>query len=293
VITLAPFFFRDVFSEEGGPVVRLKSGKFPVFDKPTYQASAFLKPELTGSKHRHVMFGDADGMGSAESEAVAQHKAISESLERWAFFEVNRAGDGAKYGFTTDHTSNGMAAFPGLASQARKRAHLESLERYALIGWWDGRFSSSLSEAAYPSVGLVRINHQQKGGEVVILYRRAPAGFVSYGYASGLTLASAVGKAAIELIRCQYVISRHRARGGMLPVKDPMERRCLHFSTPQGYAEFLDRVNSKPARAPKPMKTIFDGEIRGPWSKWAKVWRHTVEMPTYDFLDAEKMFFFW
>jgi hypothetical protein len=293
VISLAPFFFRNVFSEEGGPVLRVQSGSFPVFDQPTYQASAFLKPELTINKHKYVMFGDADGMGSAETQTVAQHKAISEALERWAFFEVNRSGSGAKYGFTSDRTSNGMAAFPGLALQARRRAHLEALERYALIGWWDGQFSSSLSQAPYPSVGVVRIHHGQSSGEVVILYRRAPAGFVSYGYASGSTMASAIGKAAIELVRCEYVISRHRARGGMLPVKDPMEMRCLHFSTPQGYAEFLERVNSIPTRSPARWKTIFDGEIRGPWSQWAKVWRHAVEMPTYDFLDTQKLFFFW
>lgn len=275
-------------------MIRVQSSAFPVFEKPTFQASAFLKPELAGDKSIHVIYGDADGVGSAPSRTVAKHKAISEALERWAFFDVNRSGEGAKYGFATDRTSNGMAAYPGLASQARSRAHLEALERFALIGWWDGQFRCSQSQSPYPSVGLIRIHHGQSANEVVVLYRQAPAGFFSYGYASGSTLAAAVGKAAIELVRCEYVISRHRARSGILAVKDPMEMRCLHFSTPQGYAEFSERVNQiAPTKTSARWKTIFDGEIRGPWTQWATVWRHAVEMPTYDFLDTKKLFFFW
>ena len=294
MLSLAPVYFRDVFSDQGGPVLRVQSGEFPIFNENSYQASAYLKPELTPHKQSTVMFGTADGTGSSNNPAVAQHKAIAEALERWAFLQTSRSQDAAKYGFNADFTSNGMAAFPGFAWQARRRARLEALERYALIGWWDGQFSHTLSRAPYPSVGLVRIHHGQSFGEVVVLYHRAPAGFMAYGYASGSTLASAASRAAVELARCEFVISRHRARGSILPVKDAMEKRCLHFATPDGYAQFLERLDMKgTTKASTPWRTLYDGEIRGPWTRWVKVWRQAVEMPTWDFLDARKMFFFW
>ena len=271
----------------------MQGSEFPIFNERSYQASAFLRPELIPERQKHVVFGQADGTGSAENMTVAQHKAIAEALERWAFFETYKSGKASKYGFAADTSSNGMAAFPGFAWQARRRARFEALERYALIGWWDGQFGCSVSRAPYPSVGLVRIHHGQAFGEVVILYHRAPTGFVAYGHASGSTLASAISRAAVELARCEYVISRHRARGSILPIKDPFEKRCMFFSTPDGYAQFHERANSLPEKKATPWKEIYDGEIPGPWSRWAKVWRVAVEMPTYDFLDRNKMFFFW
>lgn len=293
MISLAPFYFRNVFSDEGGPVARVQSGELPVFSQTAYQASAFLKPELSGDKQKSVMFGSADGIGSSERPSLAQDEAISEALERWAYYETHRQGDRKKYGFDLDRTSNGMAAFPGFAWQARRRARLEALERFALIGWWDRQFGCTIHRAPYPDVGMVRIQHGQSFGEVVLLYHRARSGFMSYGYAAGSTVASAASRAAVELVRCEYVISRQRARGAMLSVKDHMERRCLYFSTPEGHAQFLERVYAKPTKTASPWVTLFDGEIPGPWSKWAKVWRHSVAMPTYDFLDQEANFFFW
>ena len=55
-----------------------------------------------------------------------------------------------------------MAASPGFKWQARGRAYFEALERWALIGWWDGRLKASVTQAPYPNVGLVRIEHGQE-----------------------------------------------------------------------------------------------------------------------------------
>lgn len=293
MLTLAPLLFRNVFSDQGGPVVRVHSGELPVFSHQAYQASAFLKPELAGEKKAQVMFGQADGTGSSENPKIAQQEAISDALERWAFCETHRSGDRHKYGFHVDRTSNGMAAFPGFAWQARRRARLEALERFAVVGWWDNQFGCSVHRAPFPDVGMVRIHHGQDFGEVVVLYHRARAGFMAYGSAAGSTLATAVSRAAVELVRSEFVISRHRARGAITPVKDHLEKRCLYFSTPEGHAEFLERVYAKPEKNPTPWVTLFDGEIPGPWSRWTKVWRHAVAMPTYNFLDQSNNFFFW
>ncbi len=294
MLCLASYLFRDVFADRGGPVECVEAGKIPVFNQSSFQASAFLKAPLKAEKsHRLVMFGGADGSGSAPDAAAAQHEAIAEALKRWAFRQSRREEKRSIYGFDRDPTTNGMAAFPGFASQARRRARFQALEQFAIVGWWDRQFGCSVHRAPFPDIGMIRIHHGQSFGEVVILYHRAPSGFTAYGHAAGSNLASATARAVAELARFEYVIARHRARGAILPVSDSFERRCLHFSTAEGHAEFLERVQSSPRKSGSPWRTVFDGEIPGPWSRWVKVWRHAVAMPTDEFLDGDANFFFW
>lgn len=293
MFSLAPLFYRNVFSDEGGPIARTQSSETQIFDQPSYQVGAFLRPDLVRRRKQNVMYGAADGTGSAGDLAVAKHLAISEALERWAYHETHCSAERGKYGFLVDRSSNGMAAFPGFKWQARRRARFEALERYALIGWWDRRLNATIQCAPYPDVGLVRIQHGQDFGEVVVLYHRAPSGFVAYGHAAGSSLATATSRAVVELVRCEMVIARYRAMGALADVSESFERRCLYFSTPQGFAEFSERTRADANKPAPRWTTVFDGEIPGPWSRWATVWRHCVEMPTGDFLDRNKNFFFW
>jgi hypothetical protein len=295
MLSLAPFLYRNVFTQDGGPIERIQSGTIPVFNEPRVQANAYLKPGLIEGKAPQSVYGNADGTGASKNAVVAQHMAISEALERWALYAVNRSDDRSKYGFNHDRSSNGMAAFPGFKWQARRRARLEALERWAMIGWWDGRLKATVSQAPapYPNVGIVRIEHGQGDGEVVVLFHKSPAGYVAYGHAAGSTVMSATSKAVVELARSEFVLTRHRARGALVAVTNFFERRCLHFSTPEGHSEFLDRAHTPPDKPAPVWKTIYDGEIVGPWSKWTTVWRHCVEMPTHDFLNRDKNFFFW
>ena len=293
MLSLASLRYRDIWSEDGGPVAQIQTGLLPIFDRPMTQANVYLRPELIADRPRHVIYGSADGTGSSENAAVARHMAVSEALERWAFYATHNSSERARYAFDHDRTSNGMAAFPGFKWQARRRARFEALERFALVGWWDGRFPSTVARAPYPEVGLVRIDHGMEWGEVVLLYHKTAAGFTAYGHAAGSNLATATSRAAIELVRCAYVIAQYRARGALTPVTDHLEQRCLHYSSPEGHAEFLERLQTKPDKPRSAWRTLFDGEIPGPWSRWATVWRHCVEMPTYDFLNRRQNFFFW
>lgn len=292
MISFAPLLYRNVYAEDGGPIARTDTASFPIFEQHSFQSCAFLRPGL-GGKKAPELYGAADGTGSAPTPALAEHIAISEAIERWAYYETLRNGDRSRYGFLVDKSSNGMSAFPGFAWQARRRARFEALERFALIGWWDRRLSATIHRAPYPDVGLIRIEHGQDSGEVVILYHKAPTGFVAYGHAAGSSLGSATTRAAIELARCEMVIARYRAVGGLLPLRDYFERRCLYFSTPEGHAEFLERLKSDTSRPAPSWRTVFDGPIQGPWSKWATVWRHCVEMPSLDFLNPQLNYFFW
>ncbi|HZZ57497.1 MAG TPA: hypothetical protein VFE31_06680 [Opitutaceae bacterium] len=291
MLSLAPFLYRHVSAEHRGPIAKVEADKVSLPNHPLYQANAYLRPDLNGGRPSTTVYGSADGTGSSDNPAVAQHKAISEALERWAFMESAHAEPTrSKYCFDLDPTTNGMAAFPGFKHQARKGARMEALERWAIISWWDGRLAAKVTRAPYLNVGMVRIEHDQDG-EVVILYHKSAAGHVAYGHAAGSNLPSAAARAAIELARSEYVIARYRARGGLAKIGNFMERRAIHFSTPEGHSQFLERVNSSPDKAAPQWKTRFDGEIEGPWSQFATVWRHAVEMPTYEYLNPNNNFF--
>jgi hypothetical protein len=265
----------------------------PVLGRAYHQANAFLRSGLVPVM-RHAIYGEANGTGSSEDPRVAAHMAISEALERWAYYTASSGADRTKYGFDCDCSSNGMAAFPGLFKSAvRKKAYHEALERFALIGWWDGRFRATRESSCFPGVSLIRIHHDVAPDEVVVLYRRAATGITSYGHAAGTNVLTAATRAAVELVRNEFVITGYRARGALVDPSSFAEQRCLHFASPEGFAEFLDRVDRKPDRQAPRWRVAFDGEIGGPWSEYATVWRTCVEPATTDFADPGKMFFFW
>jgi hypothetical protein len=293
MLSLAALRYRDVFAVDGGPIERVLTGDFNILGKPHQQANAFLKPELTSGKPLHAIYGQADGTGSAPSSSVACHMAISEALERWAFLATHNRPEGKNYGFDVDRSSNGMAAYPGMfRSQAARRARLEALERYALISWWDGRLPAEKTGSPFPGVELVRIHHNAGEGEVVILVQRSRAG-VAYGHAAGRTVRSAAYKAAVELARSAFVISAHRAKGALVQAANFLEQRALFFSTDEGYEDFQRHLRARPHQAVPKWAPAFDGEIPGPWSRWATVWRHAVAMPTDEYLNPNSNFFFW
>src|SRR5579859_7492692 len=120
MLSFAPYLYRNVFAEKGGPIQRVENaGTLEVAGRVETQVNAFLRPELAAGKMHHAVYGNADGTGSSGNPAVARHKAISEALERWAFFATHNSGRRSRFGFEHDPSSNGMAAFPGLAFQAR------------------------------------------------------------------------------------------------------------------------------------------------------------------------------
>lgn len=292
-MSLAALRYRSVFTADGGPIERVTTSDCSVLGQSQRQANAFLRPELAVGKPSHAIFGHADGTGSSLSPAIACHMAISEALERWAFLATFRSAHAIRYGFDVDRSSNGMAAFPGLfRSQAARRARMEALERYAVISWWDGRFNAEIRPAPFAGVELVRIHHNAGEGEVVVLIQKTRAGY-SFGHAAGRTLTSAAMRAAVELARSDFVITAHRAKGALVQAANYLERRALHFSTEEGHGQFRERL-ARAADRPAPCwRPVFDGEICGPWTRWATVWRCAVAMPTRDYLEPQADFFFW
>jgi hypothetical protein len=69
----------------------------------------------------------------------------------------------------------------------------------------------------------------------------------------------------------------------------------LFFSTPAGHAGFFARVRAgaaNPAGRAQP-EVVFDGEIPGPWSEYASVWRVVLRPVSAEFLADREDYFFW
>ncbi len=294
MFSLAAINYRDIRTDVGGPIERISSGSIDVLGKSVFQANAYLASGLVRGKPSLNLYGNADGTGASGSPQVARHIAISEALERWAFHETSQRSDAAQFGFDHDNSTNGMAAFPGLfKSQARRRAQYEALERWALVSWWSGHLRASVVNDSLFGVTALRLEQNVGLGEVAVLFRRSASGHVSYGYSAGSSFKSAAARAAIELARNEFVVSYYKLTSAVRDVSNCFERRCLYFAGEEGHAEFLRRVfDRKPLREAK-WSVRFDGELPGPWSRYATVWRVAADMPCRDYLDPKIPFFFW
>jgi len=294
MLSLASIRFRSVLAEHGGPIQRIDTGRFPVRGRPMILANASLVPGLV-RKGPLTLYSDADGTGTDPVPSVARHKAVSEALERWACDSVARSERAAEFGFDLDPSSNGMAAFPGLLPrQARRSAVLEAIERFSLIGWWEGMMAGQTFETDWPGVSAVAIDGPL-GGVAVVAYARTQWGGHVYGHAAEESFGAACERAVMELSRHESILRRrwlHRLSGHENEPTNVFERRCLFFATDEGHELFLSRATARPTRtAPRP-EVICDQEVTGPWSRYAKVWRFALRPPTEGYLRGGERYFF-
>jgi hypothetical protein len=77
------------------------------------------------------------------------------------------------------------------------------------------------------------------------------------------------------------------------PPSDLFERRALFFASPEGHALFQERLQRKAAGPRYSAKIVLDAEIRGPWSRYASVWRVLIDPPSTTFLLNTEKYFFW
>lgn len=290
-VNLAPVLFRKACAPEG-PVSRIEWTTVGLYGATVHQANAWLRDGLRPKK-RHGLYSDADGTGTASTAAVARHKAISESLERWAYDGTIGGEDSARFGFKIDPSSSGMAAFPGIvATTARKAARAEAIERSCLMAWSEGLVESRRRPTEWDGVEAVEID-SPAGGVCVILFRQSPHGFYVYGHAAADNFEAACLRAVVELGRNEYVLAKMLlAKEGTKSPANLFERRCLFFSQPDGYERFLSRIGRRSSRTWQPELAV-DAQIRGPWSAYATVWRVLFYPPVEGFLDNTLDFFLW
>jgi hypothetical protein len=298
MFNLAAIRYRKIFTDRGGPIDRVESFDLSGQDQRMFQANAYLRADLQPTRAARAVYGNASGSGTHSSPMVARYMAISESLERWAYASTVASPDRAKYGFDVDPMSNGMAAFPGLfAVQARRTAYLEAVERFSLIAWWEGMLPAIPKPTEWSDIAAAVI-WAEPGAVVVIVHKRTAEGQYAYGHAAAGDFATACRKAAVELGRHEYVIRSYRlaraCTGGGAPAPtNLLERRSVHFASEEGHEEFLRRLHTPPAQIAAPRRIAFDGEIPGPWTRYAHVWRFVFHPVTLDFLNNNERYFLW
>lgn len=299
MFSLAALRYRNVMASAGGPVLRLQLADMLVLGRREFLANAFLQPSIAGQHWQDLVFNPAHGSGISTSPMVARFMAISESMERWAHWELHASVGRCKYGFDVDPSSNGMAAFPGFyRRQSRRSALMEASERFNLLNWWEGRLPASESTTRWPGVRAATICSQAPG-VTVILFKRTEQGFMAYGHAAAMDHDAACHKAACEMERHALIIARfaHAHAGRLcdqLPADaHPIERRSLFFATEAGHELFLERLRSRPHKPLAEPRLVFDGPVPGPWGRYADVWRVVYAPPSDRFLGMDENYFLW
>lgn len=279
-LSLAPLKYSRVRSEAGGPVASVEVGKGVLFGgRRCYNASARLRDGLRPARAVPLaLYSDDDGSGTDSSRSVACYKAISEAIERWAFYSVSSSGVACEYGFDVEPTTDGMAAFPGFGpSGARATARAEALERWAVLEWWRGSLAARSRPVPFKGASGLEILTPIRNCAVALLWTaglECPG--AAYGFAGAADFSAAAEKALVELSRNQRVLKARAARASGAAPEAGGERRLVWFSEPQGHASFLERAARSfalPEGSGGAPQLLVDREVPGAWSRYATVWR--------------------
>lgn len=280
ILNLAPIRYALV-AEEGGPIANLEYAQADYLGQ-TWQLSRASLQEA----YRHPMgdklclFHSADGSGIGRTRLEARAKAVSEALERWAFYETTSGPDAALYGFQHTMSTKGMAAFPGLfPGQARREAMAEAFEYYSVDAWWGGTLKHWIINR--DDATIVFIDQPAFRGYIALAIRHLDLDHyvAAYGIGSGMTPEAAETKAQLEACRSQTILETRDA----LPLgarRQPIleaEQRLLEYASPEGFGLVKDRLATQPWLPAIKPKVIFDGPVTGDWNKYTHVWRYALE----------------
>jgi hypothetical protein len=279
-LNLAPIRYAFV-AEDGGPVSDLEYGQTDYLGETWQLCRATLQPEYQHPLGKKLcLFHSADGSGMGKTRLDARAKAISEALERWAFQETSSGPDAVLYGYPYSMSTKGMAAFPSLfPGQARRAAIAEAYEYYSVDAWWGGTLKHWIINR--DDATIVFIDQPDYAGYVALAIRHLGMDqyVASYGIGSGMTPEEAELKAQLEACRSQTILEHRAAQPNgerARPVLET-EQSLLEFASAEGFEIVKDRLASQPWLPAIKPRVVFDGPVKGPWSKFTHVWRHALE----------------
>jgi hypothetical protein len=280
-LNLAAIKYRDIQLVKKSPINKIYYNQT---DDGYIQAFAFLREELVGIKGTEKIYGAADGTGTSKHKHIAVYKAVSEAIERWAYFNTCSSVTASTYGFDSDSSTSGMAAYPGLFKcQARKLALCEAMERWNVCSWWEKKV-----EHEKVAENSIVIKNSKTNLETTLTWTKHLSGnFFAYGFACAPNPADSLEKARIEMNRNLSVLSKFFAKHNAeteetrcfliknLDLKT--EKRLVFFSTEFGHNIFLKRLAASVSNSMANSRLLIDTEIPGPWTKYATVWRCLFE----------------
>jgi hypothetical protein len=316
IISLAPFFYGRVLAKYNGPIAHLSEHRVTIWQKNYAQAYATLVESCTSNQANNKIpkiYDAVQGCGTHSSMQVARYKAISEALERWAFYECSSdAKNRALYGFDLDSSTNGMAAYPSIEHKsARNAAYLEAVERYSLVMWWGAKLQVIRHDSSQDLFDVYEIISFDPKVKIALLHYLDPeSGFHVYGFAAASNFSKAKSHAAIEMHRNlvamrrltdSFKISSDAKDCGIIDFQKNHdlslnEKRVLFFASNSGYKKWSDRLNESLKMSGVDVsslspKIVYDGPIAGPWSRFAKVWRVCFAHEMYLSKDVDVFLF--
>lgn len=225
-----------------------------------------------------ALFDDLDGCGSAANPNLAVRIAMTEAIERWAYYEVRYSPEREGLGLHLDDSTNGFASRPVFDNLSpREAAYSEALERYLFTSWWidPNKFSVSLDLQNRTATFLFSDKRF-----VQLVWSVLNNKYV-YGFSAGQGANDLIcKKARIELFRNEIALQRASevAKTTFLL----REKRMDYFSTPEGWGQILSRLKVSEQRNVQNVlpKLIIDSEVFGKWSRICRVWRCLFDTPT-------------
>jgi hypothetical protein len=278
-LNLAESKYKKIYSCHGGPIKKLV---YWIDEFSNYNFLAQLREDLIHSKSSNnetLYNNNFDGQGSSKLKNVAAYKAISEALERWAFYESRyHVNDCAKYGFNVDNSTSGMSAYPGLTGlKAQQLAWLEAIERWSICSWWEGY------------IGVLEINDDSLYRLLtpwshiycfIMLKVSSCRTFTSYGFGCGVNHDIAYAGAEKECQRNYRSLKLHYENlklGCKNMNYNLFEKRLVYFSSLEGSSKFFSKVNRCINPVISKPKLIVNKMISGPWASYTHVHRCLFE----------------
>lgn len=289
VFNLAPWFYRDWLKPDSG--LKLECYKVELIDgQSLYESNATFasRPDWVSASK---IYNNCDGTGTDKYKNVSVYKAISEALERLAFYDSFDSGY-YEYLFDINPTTTGMAAFPHvLKKYSRQNARNEAVERWAIHEFNRHNLQVLYHRTIVNGLSVYELVVPFSDVKVCLLSLNKD-NIHTYGFAGGSNFGSAYNRALVELNR-NFTVLKKIKNHNFNDFLDSIDRTLVFFSTSEGYLNFLEKIRMSPARFTKPLpKVICDKEMIGEWSKYSVVWRYLLEDSYFDCSQDHTFFMF-
>lgn len=293
MINFSPWYYRELLGEN----LLIESPDFyqisTIEGDSLYESNVKLKDHWRPTwLNQSTLYKDCDGSGTDKFKNIAIYKAISEAIERLAFYELIDTQE-VKFSFDKNPTTTGLAAFPYFNySPARINARLEAIERWAIHEFNKNNLPLKIHKSLTTNLNFYEILTPFQNVRITLLsYERN--GSYYYGFAGGTNLNHSFNKSIIELDRNIRVLDKVVDKMNYSSFDIGVDRTLAFFSTLEGNQKFKDLINLAPRiiKSKNP-QVLCDKPLVGHWEKYSKVWRYLLEDSYFNCREDHTFFMF-
>ena len=293
MFTLAPWFYRKLLGEND-IIELIESFEVNLLTgENVHESNVFLqKNRIPSWVSQSQLYKNCDGSGTSIYKNIAVYKAISEALERLAFYEMADTHE-KEFSFDVNPTTTGMAAYPHFFTNfARNNAMIEAVERWAIHQFNFKKLPIKKHLSLIENLDHFEIVNPLNHSVSILAFKLKD--IYAYGFAGGLDIKHSYEKALIELDRNIRVLKKKRERGmDNISLSSSNEKTLSFFSTIEGFQHFQEIVKMSPQIIQvKSPRILCDKELKGSWSSYTKVWRFLYEDSYFPCHEDESFFMF-